>query len=78
LPEHDRFGRGEPFRIALISDRPRCRRWRSSTCSAGCSAFLVDDAIAHGDERYRDTIMEWLAGMYELTMDALCGAGRAG
>ncbi len=46
----------------------------------GLEVCLVDDAIAHADERYRDTIMEWLAGMYELTAtttDAICGAGRA-
>jgi nicotinamidase-related amidase len=46
----------------------------------GFEVCLVDDAIAHADERYRDTIMEWLAGMYELTAtttEAICGAGRA-
>jgi hypothetical protein len=44
------------------------------------SRCLVDDAIAHADGRYRDIIMEWLAGLYELTAtttEALCGAGRA-
>lgn len=46
----------------------------------GFDVCLVDDAIAHANERYRDTIMEWLAGMYELTAtttEALCGAGHA-
>jgi hypothetical protein len=41
---------------------------------------FVDDAIAHGNERYRDTIMEWLAASYELTAtttEAICGAGHA-
>jgi len=46
----------------------------------GFEVCLVDDAIAHANERYRDTIMEWLAGLYEMTAtttDAICGAGRA-
>ena len=46
----------------------------------GLEVCLVDDAIAHANERYRDTIMEWLAGLYELTAtttEAICGAGRA-
>ena len=46
----------------------------------GFEVCLVDDAIAHADERFRDTIMEWLAGLYELTAtttEAICGAGRA-
>jgi nicotinamidase-related amidase len=45
----------------------------------GIEVCLVDDAIAHANERYRDTIMEWLAGLYELsatTTEAVCGAGR--
>ena len=45
----------------------------------GFEVCLVDDAIAHANERYRDTIMEWLAGMYEptaTTAEAICGAGR--
>jgi len=46
----------------------------------GFEVCLVDDAIAHTNERYRDTIMEWLAGLYEMTAtttDAICGTGRA-
>ena len=46
----------------------------------GFEVCLVDDAIAHADERFRDTILEWLAGLYELTAtttEAICGAGRA-
>jgi nicotinamidase-related amidase len=46
----------------------------------GFEVCLVDDAIAHANERYRDAIMEWLAGLYELTAtttEAICGAGRA-
>ena len=46
----------------------------------GFEVCLVDDAIAHANERYRDVVMEWLAGLYELTAtttEAICGAGRA-
>ncbi len=46
----------------------------------GFEVCLVDDAIAHANERYRDTVMEWLAGLYELTAtttEAICAAGRA-
>ena len=46
----------------------------------GFEVCLVDDAIAHANERYRDTIMEWLAGLYELTAtttEAICAVGRA-
>jgi nicotinamidase-related amidase len=45
----------------------------------GFEVCLVDDAIAHADERYRDTIMEWLAGLYEMTAtttEAICAAGH--
>ena len=46
----------------------------------GFEVCLVDDAIAHANERYRDTIMEWLAASYEMTAtttEAICRAGRA-
>jgi nicotinamidase-related amidase len=46
----------------------------------GFEVCFVDDAIAHANERYRDTIMEWLAASYELTAtttEAICGAGCA-
>ena len=46
----------------------------------GFEVCLVDDAIAHANERYRDTIMEWLAASYEMTAtttEAICAAGRA-
>ena len=46
----------------------------------GFEVCLIDDAIAHANERYRDTILEWLAGLYELTAtttEALCAATQA-
>ncbi len=33
----------------------------------GFEVILVEDAIAHGNERRRTTIFEWLVDMYELT-----------